>query len=95
NYNEALTKGIDIQIRQKKTKPRKRGRKKGKEEFNMNKYRKRKLVERVFGNMVKRRIPFYYRKNKLKGSILIGISHNITNYYKSKKWCGMFIKIEV
>jgi len=95
NYNYALLNGIDIQVRQKKTKPRKRGRKKGKERFNIKKYRKRKLVERVFGNMVKRRILLYYRKNKMKGSILIGINHNIINYYKSEKWCSLFINIEV
>ncbi len=52
----------------------------------------RKLVERVFGNITKRKTRSYYRSfdSRIKADLLAGIIHNILAYYRSVKWTDLF-----
>jgi len=95
NYWAAIENGIDFQVKQRKGHIRKPGRKKGRENFDKKKYRKRKLGERFFGNLESRRHHCYYRKseNRQKGMVLLGCEHNIIGYFKNKAWCDQFVKL--
>ncbi|MDI6642089.1 MAG: hypothetical protein QME68_07250 [Elusimicrobiota bacterium] len=96
NYWEGIENRTDIHIRQKNTgRVRLPGRKRGKRMFDRKKYRRRKLGERPFGNIEKRRVRCYYRsdESRLKGAILIVIEHNIIEWYKAKAWCDQFVEL--
>ncbi len=98
NYWTGIDNNIELHIRQKDTgRIRLSGRKKGKQAFDRKKYGKRKLGERPFGNIEKRRVKCYYRseESRLKGCLLIGIEHNIMSWYKSKAWCNQFVELRV
>ncbi|BBE42435.1 hypothetical protein [Conexivisphaera calida] len=57
-------------------------------------YGRRKLVERTFGNITKRRTVSYFRsfQGRIKGIMLAGILHNMISYYRSVKWTGLFLR---
>ncbi len=98
NYWAGIDNNIELHIRQKDTgRIRLPGRKKGKQAFDRKKYGKRKLGERPFGNIEKRRVKSYYRseESRLKGCLIIGIEHNIMNWYKSKAWCNQFVELRI
>lgn len=97
NYWTGINNNIELHIRQKDTgRIRLSGRKKGKQTFDRKKYGKRKLGERPFGNMEKRRVKCYYKtkESRLKGCLLTGIEHNIIAWYKSKQWCNLFVELK-
>lgn len=97
NYQLGIENEIDLHINQKNTnRVRSSSRKKGKRIFDVKKYRKRKLGERVFGNIEKRRVKCYYqtKESRLKGCILLGIEHNAIEWYKAKAWCDMFFELK-
>lgn len=97
NYWAGINNNIELHIRQKDTgRIRLPGRKKGKQAFDWKKYGKRKLGERPFGNIEKRRVKCYYRseESRLKGCLIIGIEYNIIEWYKSKVWCGLFVELK-
>ena len=60
---------------------------------NKDRYRRRRLGERPFGNAEKRSLKCYYRKNKEKGMKLYFCAHDILVYFSSKKWCELFVCI--
>ncbi len=93
NYRNAEAAYIDLQVKQKKGGVRKSRRKAARLRFDKEKYRKRKLGERPFGNIEVRRSKCYYKKqeNKLKGATLIACDHNIIAYFKNKAWCNLFV----
>lgn len=98
NYWAGISNNVQLHIRQRNTaRIRLPGRKKGKQTFDWKKYSKRKLGERPFGNIQKRRVKCYYRseESRLKGCMLIGIEHNILAWYKGKAWCNQFIKLSI
>jgi len=96
NYWNSIENGIDFQVKQRKGHVRKPGRKKGRKNFDKQKYRKRKLGERFFGNLETRRHRCYYRKpeNRHKGILLLGCEHNIIGYFRNKAWCDQFVKLK-
>lgn len=96
NYWNSIENGIDFQVKQRKGHVRKPGRKKGQKNFDKQKYRKRKLGERFFGNLESRRHRCYYRKpeNRHKGILLLGCEHNIIGYFRNKAWCDQFVKLK-
>ena len=96
NYWRSIENDIDFQVKQRKGHVRKPGRKKGRKNFDKQKYRKRKLGERFFGNLESRRHRCYYRKpeNRHKGILLLGCEHNIIGFFKNKAWCDQFIKLK-
>ena len=96
NYWNSIENGIDFQVKQRKGHVRKPGRKKGQKNFDKQKYRKRKLGERFFGNLETRRHRCYYRKpeNRHKGILLLGCEHNIIGYFRNKAWCDQFVKLK-
>jgi hypothetical protein len=65
------------------------------EKYAMNKerYGRRKLGERPFGNAEKRSLTCYYRKDKEKGMKLYFCAHNILAYFSNEKWCDLFVGI--
>jgi len=96
NYWNSIENGIDFQVKQRKGHVRKPGRKKGRENFDKQKYSKRKLGERFFGNLESRRHRCYYKKpeNRHKGMLLLGCEHNIIGYFRNKAWCDQFVKLK-
>jgi len=96
NYWNSIENGIDFQVKQRKGHVRKPGRKKGRKNFDKQKYSKRKLGERFFGNLESRRHRCYYRKpeNRHKGILLLGCEHNIIGYFRNKAWCDQFVKLK-
>ena len=96
NYWASIESGIDFQVKQRKGPIRKPGRKKGQKNFDKQKYRKRKLGERFFGNLETRRHRCCYRKpeNRHKGILLLGCEHNIIGFFKNKAWCDQFVKLK-
>jgi hypothetical protein len=97
NYWAGIDNNIELHIRQKDTgRIRLPGRKKGKQTFDRKKYGKRKLGERPFGNIEKRRVKCYYRsdESRLKGCLIIGIEHNIIEWYKARAWCDLFVELK-
>lgn len=98
NYWAGINNNIEVQIKQKNTgRIRLPGRKKGKQIFDRKKYNKRKLGERPFGNIEKRKVKCYYRseKTRLKGCLLIGIEHDLISWYKNKAWCDQFVELKI
>jgi len=98
NYWAGILNNIELHIKQKATgRIRLAGRKKGKLIFDRKKYGKRKLGERPFGNIEKRKVKCYYRseETRLKGCFLIGIEHNLLNWYKNKAWCDQFVELNI
>jgi len=96
NYENAHKFGIELQVKLKNHKPKKSYRKQAKRDFDKKKYRKRKLGERYFGNLESRRFKCYFRKtkNREKFTVLMACDHNITEYFKNKLWCDLFIKVK-
>lgn len=95
NYKDAHKFGIELQVKLKNHKPRKSFRKQAKRDFDKKKYSKRKLGERYFGNLESRRFKCYFRKtqNREKFTVLMACDHNITEYFKNKVWCDLFIRL--
>jgi hypothetical protein len=62
--------------------------------FDRRVYGRRKLIERTFGNITKRRTMSYFRsfQSRIKGIMLAGILHNMIAYYRSVKWTGLFLR---
>lgn len=92
NYRTAEWNGIELLVRQKKGCVRKSFRKKARKKFNCEKYGRRKLGERPFGNVEVRGYRCYYRKvgHRYKGALLIGCEHNIRAYFRNKGWSEQF-----
>jgi hypothetical protein len=94
NYRLAEQHGIEIHIKQKNTNAHKPFRKKARKTFSAKKYRRRKAVEIPFANMTVRKYRMTYRVNREKGMLLFACHHNITAYFKTKRWADMFIIIK-
>ncbi|BBE42763.1 hypothetical protein NAS2_1376 [Conexivisphaera calida] len=62
--------------------------------FDRRVYGRRKLIERTFGNITKRRTISYFRSfySRIKGIMLAGILHNMIAYCRSVKWTGLFLR---
>jgi len=95
NYWVSAKNGIELQVKLRKGNVRKPGRKKAKKIFDKQKYRKRKLGERFFGSLERRKARCYYIKpeNRHKGMLLLGCEHNIIEWVKNKTWCEQFIEL--
>lgn len=61
--------------------------------MNKDRYRRRKLGERPFGNAEKRSLKCYYRKDKEKGMKLYFCAHNNLAYFSNEKWCNLFVRL--
>lgn len=92
NYRLARENSIDLQVKQKKGGVRSPFRKKARREYSARKYRRRKLCERIFGNLEVRGYRCYYKRkdSRHKGVLLMGCAHNIIGYFKNKAWCDQF-----
>ncbi len=95
NYRDAEERKLDILIKPKEVEARGALRRAYMEKYAMNKdrYGRRKLGERPFGNAEKRSLTCYYRKDKEKGMKLYFCAHNILAYFSNEKWCDLFVGI--
>ena len=95
NYLDAEERKLDVLVKPKDVEARGALRRSYIEKYTRNKdrYRRRRLGERPFGNAEKRSLKCYYRKNKEKGMKLYFCAHDILAYFSSKKWCELFVCI--
>jgi hypothetical protein len=95
NYSDAEERKLDIMIKPRDVKARGALRIAYMEKYARNKerYGRRKLGERPFGNAEKRSLKCYYRKDKEKGMKLYFCAHNILAYFSNQKWCDLFVGI--
>jgi hypothetical protein len=95
NYSDAEERKLDILVKPRDVKARGALRKSYMEKYARNKerYGRRKLGERPFGNAEKRSLKCYYRKDKEKGMKLYFCAHNILAYFSNQKWCDLFVSI--
>jgi hypothetical protein len=95
NYSDAEERKLDIMIKPRDVKARGALRIVYMEKYARNKerYGRRKLGERPFGNAEKRSLKCYYRKDKEKGMKLYFCAHNILAYFSNQKWCDLFVGI--
>lgn len=95
NYRDAEERKLDILIKPKGVEARGTLRRAYMEKYAMNKdrYGRRKLGERPFGNAEKRSLTCYYRKDKEKGMKLYFCAHDILAYFSNEKWCDLFVGI--
>ena len=63
--------------------------------FDKKLYNRRKLGERVFGNIWSRKTILHYREKETrhKGSLLVACAHNIQAYFACKVRSELFIKL--
>lgn len=87
NYRDAEERKLDILVKPRDVAAKSALRTSYMEKYagNKDKYRKRKLGERPFGNAEKRSLKCYYRKDKEKGMKLYFCAHNILAYFSNKK----------
>ena len=95
NYSDAEERKLDILVKPKDVSARGALRTSYMEKYAQNKerYGRRKLGERPFGNAEKRSLKCYYRKDKEKGMKLYFCAHNILAYFSNQKWCDLFVSI--
>lgn len=95
NYSDAEERKLDILVKPRDVKARGALRSAYMEKYARNKerYGRRKLGERPFGNAEKRSLKCYYRKDKEKGMKLYFCAHNILAYFSNEKWCDLFVGI--
>ena len=95
NYSDAEERKLDILVKPRDVAAKNALRMSyvGKYAGNKDKYMKRKLGERPFGNAEKRSLKCYYRKAKEKGMKLYFCTHNILAYFSNKKWCDLFVRL--
>lgn len=96
NYSDAEWRKLDILVKPKDVaaKSALRGSYMEKYAGNKDKYGRRKLGERPFGNAEKRSLKCYYRKDKEKGMKLYFCAHNIFAYFSNEKWCDFFVRLQ-
>ncbi len=96
NYSDAEWGKLDILVKPKDVAAKSALRRSYMEKYAMNKdkYGRRKLGERPFGNAEKRSLKCYYRKNKEKGMKLYFCAHNILAYFSNEKWCDFFVRLQ-
>jgi hypothetical protein len=94
NYSDAEERKLDIVVKPKNVEASGALRRAYMEKYTMNKdrYGRRKLGERPFGNAEKRSLKCYYRKDKEKGMKLYFCAHNIFAYFSNEKWCDLFAR---
>jgi len=92
NYFTAKEHRIQLIVKPKNVPPNSATRREYINSFDKAKYGNRKLGERPFGNITKRRSLLYYRsrESRLKGIMVLTFKHDMIEYYKSKKWTGLF-----
>jgi len=95
NYRDAEERKLDILIKPKGVEARGTLRSTYTEKYALNRdrYGRRKLGERPFGNAEKRSLKCSYRKDKEKGMKLYFCAHNILAYFSNEKWCDLFVRI--
>jgi hypothetical protein len=95
NYSDAEWGKLDILVKPRDVaaKSALRGSYMEKYARNKDKYGRRKLGERPFGNAEKRSLKCYYRKDKEKGMKLYFCAHNILAYFSNEKWCDLFVRL--
>jgi len=95
NYSDAEERKLDILVKPKDVEARSALRRSYVEKYagNKDRYGRRKLGERPFGNAEKRSLKCYYRKDKEKGMKLYFCAHNILAYFSNEKWCDLFVRL--
>jgi hypothetical protein len=90
NYSDAEERKLDILVKPRDVEAMDALRSSYMEKYAMNKdrYGRRKLGERPFGNAEKRSLKCYNRKDKGKGMKPYFCTHNILAYFSNKKWCN-------
>ncbi|MGC9209648.1 MAG: hypothetical protein ACP5GH_07430, partial [Nitrososphaeria archaeon] len=88
NYFLAREHGIQLTVKPRNVPPNSAIRREYVNSFDKRKYGRRKLAERPFGNITKRRTRSYYRssESKIKGTTLVAILHDMIAYYRSQRW---------
>jgi hypothetical protein len=96
NYSDAEGGKQDIRVKPKDVAPTSALRRSYMEKYakNKDKYGRRKLGERPFGNVETRSLKCYYRKDKEKGMKLYFCAHNILAYFSNEKWCDLFVRLQ-
>jgi len=96
NYSDAEGGKLDILVKPKDVAAKSALRRSYMEKYarNKDKYGRRKLGERPFGNAEKRSLKCYYRKDKEKGMKLYFCAHNILAYFSNEKWCDFFVRLQ-
>jgi hypothetical protein len=96
NYSNAKGGKLDIRVKPKDVAPKSALRRSYMEKYakNKDKYGRRKLGERPFGNVEKRSLKCYYRKDKEKGMKLYFCAHNSLAYFSNEKWCDLFVRLQ-
>lgn len=93
NYFLAKEHGIQLTVKPRNVPPNSAIRREYVNSFDKRKYGRRKLAERPFGNITKRRTRSYYRssESRIKGTTLVAILHDMIAYYRSQRWTGLFL----
>ena len=95
NYRDAEERKLDVLVKPRDVEARGALRRSYMEKYagNKDRYGRRKLGERPFGNAEKRSLKCYYRKDKEKGMKLYFCAHNILAYFSNEKWCDLFVRL--
>ncbi|MGC8558074.1 MAG: hypothetical protein ACP5NC_03660 [Nitrososphaeria archaeon] len=92
NYFIAKEHKIQLIVKPRNVPPNSAIRREYVDDFDGKRYGNRKLIERIFSNITKRRTVSYYRsrESRLKGITIVALKHDVIEYYKSKKWAELF-----